>query len=303
MNQSDLDKISQQLNEAIEKADTRQSLSEKFGVDWADVHLARLPLDGSPDFEAEFTRQMDSLVSGPLTTVRAFIGNPSVKKLNELAESELEPELGALVELLHQHQIVIDLLGDVSRATLYHFITEELLEYEVTNARVEGVIWHYPLSTPAYEAEMWTENFVDDLLIKWTNIAQTKDIVQHYAEDGTPLTLAEWNSRIEQLWTRMPIIHSPELESFSCQLEKETGSSEAAIIFDNPLTGDTVRLTATFHLVRSPWLEEAWEVVQTTLFCELDQIFPSRLPQDWVEFEPPASDWPNDDNLDADLPF
>ena len=310
MQQSDLDKISKRLNEAIETGKTRQELTAKFGVDWEGTEVDRLPPDDSADFSAEFTRQMDSLTASPETTVRAFIGNPTIRPIEQVASAELDSELAALDELLYQHQIMIDLLGDVNPRDLYRFITEQLLDYEISNVRIEGMIMHFPYTTPAYEVEMWTKDFVQDLLRKGDYFQNNHHAAQHYDWQNTPVTVEQWNTTIENLWQQMPRFLEFSTENFACQVTGDIASAEITLSFTNPLTGSPHKLPATFKLTPSPLTETYWEVLQTSLFHDLLQLFPTPLPRDWTDPEDPPlklSDtppfFPDDYDFDDDLPF
>ncbi|MCW3126087.1 MAG: hypothetical protein JWO03_1745 [Bacteroidetes bacterium] len=68
-----------------------------------------------------------------------FVDNPPIKKINEIASDEISDELGKLLELLFTKDIRVDFICEYTDEIKYIFITEELLEEEFYNIRMEGM--------------------------------------------------------------------------------------------------------------------------------------------------------------------
>ena len=92
------------------------------------------------DYITEFERQFENAVQ---ITVRARIGNPEIRPLAEITDSELEAELDRLFELLDLHNIAIDFLHEQSDREIYRFITEEFLDEMTDDMQIPGMVSHF----------------------------------------------------------------------------------------------------------------------------------------------------------------
>jgi hypothetical protein len=72
------------------------------------------------------------------TTVRDYIGNPPLRPLGEIPPEELREAVDWVMELLAANDIVVHVGEHVSLAETYRFLSEELLEAETDDIRVEG---------------------------------------------------------------------------------------------------------------------------------------------------------------------
>jgi hypothetical protein len=61
------------------------------------------------DYILEFERQFENAQT---ITVREFIGNPAIQSVEEIPVDGIEEALESLLELLYEHNIVIDFSGD-----------------------------------------------------------------------------------------------------------------------------------------------------------------------------------------------
>lgn len=61
--------------------------------------------------------------------------------------------------------VVVDFLGDWDARSAYRHLTEELLDEEIDDIRIEGTYCHLEAVTPEYEVEAWLEDFV--LAVFW----------------------------------------------------------------------------------------------------------------------------------------
>jgi hypothetical protein len=87
------------------------------------------------------------------------------------------------------------------------YITEELLDEETTDMKIDGMYSHFDAATPAYEAEFWVEHFVWDLFSQ--ERSHFLDILQNqpwYNMNGEPVSATEIVAKIETIWERMPVM-------------------------------------------------------------------------------------------------
>lgn len=68
-----------------------------------------------------------------------IIGRPDFKKAATLTKKEISSELERILQLLDDHNIVIDFIADYEDKVKYRFITEELFEKEMTVVDVPGM--------------------------------------------------------------------------------------------------------------------------------------------------------------------
>ena len=115
----------------------RRSLEEKFGAAFS-------PPDESlpPDVERAWLdsiERFEQAVGGSRSvTVREYIGNPPLRPLGEIPPQELRETVDWLMELLSSNDIVVHIGEHISLAETYRFLSEELMEAETDDIRVEG---------------------------------------------------------------------------------------------------------------------------------------------------------------------
>jgi len=127
------DQIQRALNEQ-----KRQELEEQYGAEFG-------PIDSSlpANVEGEWLEQVDEFerqfAAKGRTSVRAFVGDPPVRPLASIPPSELESELEELLGVLFANNVVVHFGRPVSDAEVYRFITEELLDQEIDDIRMEAM--------------------------------------------------------------------------------------------------------------------------------------------------------------------
>ncbi len=135
--QSDQDRIQRALNEA-----KKRDLEERYGGTFHESGES-LP----PDVEAEWLASIEQFerqfAGAGRVTVRHYIGNPVLRPLAEIPPPRLKEELDHLLELLSSNNILIHFHRKVSDAEAYRFITEELLDHEIDDIRVDGMTLNF----------------------------------------------------------------------------------------------------------------------------------------------------------------
>jgi hypothetical protein len=95
-----------------------------------------------PEVENKFLKQITKFhklqENASLIQVYKFIGEPEYDHVNDLSDKQVRSALRKIVRLLIKHQIVVEVLSEVSEREFYRFITEELFKQEVQNIRMKG---------------------------------------------------------------------------------------------------------------------------------------------------------------------
>ena len=115
----------------------RKTLEERFGAVFS-------PPDDSlpPEVERAWLESIErfeqAIGDSRTTTVREYIGNPPLSPLGEIPPEELRAAVDWVMELLAANDIVVQIGEHVSLAETYRFLSEELMEAETDDIRVEG---------------------------------------------------------------------------------------------------------------------------------------------------------------------
>ena len=259
-----LDEIRRQFQESLAQA-KREKLREEFGMlqDYTDPRLSPETQNEWLDYILEIERQFEN---AQRITVRERIGNPPIQPAEDIPLVALEDTVETLLELLIDHGIVVDFMGEWDDLEAYRFITEELLDEETDDIRIEGMISHFPATTPEYDVQMWVEDFVRDVF--W----QERDYFlpglekqQLFDVAGRPVTFAEFSKKLEAVWMRLPVTNQIAIRPIATQVAEEEGSVTAVITWKNG--GDQKEVESFFRLQSSPYY--GWDVVQTSLLDDL----------------------------------
>lgn len=148
----------------------------------------------------------------------------------------------------------------------YRYITEELLDEEMDDIRIEGTYVHFDTATPEYDVQMWVEEFV------WDVFHQEREYFLPglkkqplFDENGAPLAFADFATKLEAVWT-----HLPEMEHVEVIPSKiEVAGATAIVVASIAWTADSElqQIDAFFRLQPSPY--GGWDVVHTSLLDDL----------------------------------
>jgi hypothetical protein len=134
----DHDAIQRLLNEA-----KKAELTERFGAVFHPYTH-----DVPPLIERAWLRQVEEFElrcrGAGTTTVRRYIGSPPVRPVGTIPVGELETELGRLMEILESNNVHIEFGRPLSPAEQYRFVTEELLDREIEDIRMDGLVLNFP---------------------------------------------------------------------------------------------------------------------------------------------------------------
>ncbi|HRQ40118.1 MAG TPA: hypothetical protein PLD25_19585 [Chloroflexota bacterium] len=227
---------------------------------------SRLSLEGQNewlDYLLDFERQFEN---APRISVRERIGNPTIQSLAEISLYALGEAVNNLLDLLAEHGIAVDFMGEWDDLAAYRFITEELLDEEMDDIRVEGMFSHFEATTPEYDVQMWVDIFVTDLF--WQD---RKDFLARlekqplFDSQGDPTALAQFAQKLEMIWARLPAKERAFVEPITTQVADDEGVVTAVITY--PLGNEQKQIESFFRLQPSPYF--GWDVVQTSLLDDL----------------------------------
>ena len=259
-----LDDISRQIQESLAES-KREQLREEFGMlhENTDPRFSPEAQNDFLDYVLEFERQFEN---AERITVRDRIGNPPIQPVEEIPLHMLEEAVDKLLELLFENGIVVDFMGDWDDLAAYCFITEKLLDEEMDDIRIEGMISHFDATTPEYDVEFWVEHFVNDVFCQermyFLSGLEKQPL---FDESGRPISVTEFRHKVEAVWEQLPVTKHVDVKPIAMQVAEDEGSVTAVISWHNDEEQNEVE--SFFRLQPSPYT--GWDVVQTTLLDDL----------------------------------
>lgn len=259
-----LDEMRRRIQESMIQA-KREQLRDEFDMQFDGVAPQLTPEAHNEwlDYILEFERQFEN---APRITVRERIGNPPVESVENIPLFALEEAVNNMLDLLAEHGIVIDFMGDWDDLAAYRFITDELLDEEMDDIRIDGMFSHFEATTPEYDVQMWVENFVMDVFWQGREFFLTSlDKQPLFDVAGEPITLAEFAQKVEAVWARMPATNKIDVRPIVTQVAEDEGQVTAVITWW--LGNQQKQVESFFCLQPSPYF--GWDVVQTSLLDDL----------------------------------
>ena len=156
MDHHSLDEVRRQLQDSLAQS-KRYQLREQHGMQFehTDSQLSPEAENEWLDHILEFERQFEK---NETVTVRERIGNPHIQPIAEIPLYALEEAVEKLLDLLADCGIVIDFMGEWDDLAAYQFITEDMLDEEIDDIRIEGMFTHFEATTPEYDVQMWVDH-------------------------------------------------------------------------------------------------------------------------------------------------
>jgi hypothetical protein len=266
MNNEELDEMQRHIQEALSQA-KRDTLHDKYGMEF-EYTDSRLPPDVENEWldqVLEFERQFEQARS---ITVRERIGDPPLQPLNDLPLYAVGEAVTTLLDLLADHGIAVDFLGDVDDIEAYRYLTEELLDEEMDDIRIDGMVLHFTHSTPEYDVQMWVENFVLDLFTQDREYFLPGLAKQPlFDSQGEPITAPQFQQKIEAVWERLPPTNRVTTEPITVRVEGDEAKVWAIIAWNDETQRTKGQVESYFRLQPSPYT--GWDVVQTSLLDDI----------------------------------
>jgi hypothetical protein len=261
-----LDEMRRRIQESLSHA-KRDELRNKYDLEfeYTDSRLSPEVENEWLNHALEFERQFEQ---AERITVRERIGDPPIQSLGELPLYAVGEAVTALLDLLAVHGVAVDFLGDVDELEAYRYLTEELLDEEMDDIRVEGMTTHFTYSIPEYDVQMWVENFVLDVFTQEKEYFLPGLAKQPlFNAQGEPITAAQFQQTIEAVWEHLPPTNRVTVKPITVQVEGDEARVCAVIAWNDAAQKSNGQVEAHFRLQPSPYT--GWDVVQTSLLDDL----------------------------------
>lgn len=259
-----LDEMRKRIQESLIQT-KREQLRDEFGMQF-DHRDDRLPPEVQNewlDYLLDFERQFENASQ---ITVRERIGNPTIQPVAEIPLYALEEAVEDLLDLLAEHGIAVEFMGEWDDLAAYRFITEELLDEVMDDIRIEGMFSVFEATTPEYDVQMWVDIFVTDLFWQENEHFLTGLEKQPlFNSQGEPIPLAEFVQKLEDVWERLPTDTHAFVEPITTQVADNEATVTAVVTWQ--LGNEQKRVESFFRLQPSPYY--GWDVVQTSLLDDL----------------------------------
>ncbi|MBK8048563.1 MAG: hypothetical protein IPK16_16460 [Anaerolineales bacterium] len=253
----------------LENEARRRELETKYGAVFTDV-------DEVPAMtEAEWLRNMllfeEQIMSDDYTTISAVLGHPTTYPVAMLTDAQVDDELEQLFDLFADHRIQLDCLCNVEPRELYRFIVEEFLDEEFIEITAAGDWWtvfiyeeYHP--NDEYDAKMWSEMFLIDLLMDKNRSLHVANTCDQSAREANVL-VDELAPRMMVFWAHYAVITERTINCLDCKITGDTAVTELSVTFTGLLHGccDPIRTTgrAVLRLARSPY--GGWDVIRASV--------------------------------------
>jgi hypothetical protein len=190
-----------------------------------------------PEIEGKFLDHIqeweDQFAQHKMISIYDLAGKPSFRPLAEIPANEVETELNRILEILQQHSIVLDTLCEVEDRELYRFVTEELLNKETNDVRIEGMMhcFTYEEYYPNHEYDI--KNRCTELVNHIIDMEKDGDIVpwglaDNVWNEGNLLTKEELNNKIIHFRDSFSSFTGHDFEYTTVSINDEKNEAEAA---------------------------------------------------------------------------
>lgn len=264
MRDESLDEMRRQVQQSLLKA-KREQLQDKFGMSLSGFR-DDLPAEAELEW-LEYIHQFErQLALGRQTTVRRRLGNPELKPVAALEEGGAAAALDALLDRLGEHNIAVDFMGEWAERDAYRYLVEELMDTEIDDIEIEGLVLNFIPATPAYEAEMSVDFFVHavfdrnlDILLAALTHQEVRD------SDGTLMDSSLYTARLREVWRCLPPVRFDALRATTVEIEADDAVVATTVSwFDGKQKAEA---TSAFWLRPCPYAD--WDVVRSTFLDDL----------------------------------
>ncbi len=259
------DDVQRALNES-----KKRILEERYGG-----RFSSSGPDLPPEIEAEwldnieeFERQFEQAGQ---TTVGKYVGDPVLKRIEEIPPGDIKEELARLIEILASNNIEVHFDGSVPPCERYRFITEELFKEEMDDIRVDGMTQHFIYEEfhpdQKMDAELEAEMFLRELLgheaeIKLLAFSNDKLC----APDGSAITAEHMLEMVEAFRNSVAVFLEKEIGKAESNIEGDHATVEIPVSWEGLRTESMEPVKASgMARVRMRKEDEQWCVVQANV--------------------------------------
>jgi hypothetical protein len=264
------DRIQRILNEK-----KKEDLREQYGM-LMEGHNEELSPQAEGewlDYITEFERQFEHAKQ---ISVRERIGNPAVKPLAQIPESDLAAELDYVLELLGEHNIAIDFIHEQDDHEMYRFITEELLDEMTDDIRISGMVSHFIYEEFHPNDEDDITETIDPFLYALFK-GQLKDpgsmfyhsVSRENMHDakGRPLSMEEFKELVSNFYDAFPVVMGHSVEVNHIGIDGDHSTAEVTISWHGIPKNEQAVVRhegpSEFKLDRS--IYGGWDIIQASI--------------------------------------
>ncbi len=124
----------------------KMQLNAEFGMNFQDDICDELPPEIERMWLQSIQRFEKAYAENKTILCYDLIGKPDFAFAETLSEKALMTELKRLLDLLEEHQVVVDCISDISDLEVYKFITEKLFQEEIMHIPGSNMICHFTFS-------------------------------------------------------------------------------------------------------------------------------------------------------------
>lgn len=225
------------------------------------------------DYVTEFERQFED---AKRISVRERIGNPEVKPLAQIPDSDLTAGLDRILELLGEHNIAIDFLHEQSDREVYRFITEELLDEMTDDIHIPGMVSHFiyeefhpndeddvTAAVDEFLYALFKEEFKDWDSMFYHTVSQEN---LHDA-NAKPLSIQEFKKLVSDFYDAFPVVTRYSVEVNHIEIDGDSSTARANVSWhaipknEQAAVGHEGR--SEFKLIRS--IYGGWDIIQANI--------------------------------------
>jgi hypothetical protein len=261
-------------NDRIERAlieQKKEILRQRYGARFSGYpgtlppEVERAWLDYVIEFEAASR-------DAALTTVRHFIGDPVFGHITDIPEDRIPVELEKAVEILASNGVFVDFINpSTSVREQYRFITEELLDEQIEDFRVDGLEIHYLYEAYHPDDEEDVRRYgVEFLAALFTKSRSALDALlpdgECYNSEGERIPPDKFSKQTDRFLNSFTSFICHRAEPLLTQVEGDYATVEIDVIWHG-ISSDSLRASGTgiarLRLKRSD--SGRWGVIQVCL--------------------------------------
>lgn len=209
-------------------------LSAEFGAKFYESNETDLP----PDIDSQFLNQIQQFEEAAARKeskkIKEILGNPVFKAEKSLPDAQVKEELSKILEFMNLNQINLDVMYKVDDREIYRFITEELIEEELSVFGLPGMTscFIYEEFYPNHEEDVkkYSVDFLESLFNKKFEFMHY-NISQEMQLNGEKTSAEEFVVNAQSLMEKAGEIILPSIEVESVTFRNDKAEVECVILF------------------------------------------------------------------------
>lgn len=179
-----------------------------------------------PEVESQWLDQIMAFekASQDRNTIKIYdyLDRPQLIPLHEVPDHQVKEELDKLHQLMASKRLSLDTICEVDDKELYRFIVEELMDTEIEDVLMEGMVMHltYEEFHPnhPYDIKRYTEDFINTLMrrnTQYCHMGLADEVISYNGdrlkEDESKKILINFIDSFQQLQLKTLVLEEPEI--------------------------------------------------------------------------------------------